>query len=693
MSNRLATAKAQSFRRELAAFADKEGYSVTKGIPEDMTFRAWCEDLGRRGLKVDKKPFRLDNRPALLPIYDAIPTTRAEAAGGMLTIQKATQLGLTVWEVLADIYMARKWAPVNIGLFLPDQATASFKSEQRFMPIIRSAPDLLRQVVYRSEPDGTQRYVGEGNVLTRQIGDSLLMFLWTSGRVTTESRPMDIVSLDEVQEMSLAAIDKVMARTGDSDVGFSLLLSTANMPEMDINFWYLLGTQEVWHTLCRTCGTLSDLSDPALNFPHKAIAFNAGQVPPAATHDGSPPVDPPRDEYVWTCPHCQHHIPDPQIGEYVTQNPRVSIKRRSLMLPRTISPRQTPRMMYEAWGRSKTGDQKKSFYNRTLARPYIDADQLPVTLAHCKAAAEEGMALGLVWEKSGAGYYMGIDQMGGFNAVIIKKRLPDARQGVVHVEAVFDINPFKRCAELMEQYRIALCVVEQLPNVNDARRFSNQFPGRVYLTTAYQDLGADYFKWGDQLDRSDRKTEAEERTRYTVTVNQYKTMQAALYRIRDRMCLFPDPAALEQDVMDDGEPKRVHLLQDWVFMHFTKTALVVEVDDETRKLKPKVKKVGLDPHFSYANMLCDVAWARTNGMSSMMIPTEATATASTRAKAVERAMPGLPQHVVAMISDVPEGTCGRCKSFAAGQCTERGFSVGATDPACVLYSALPRAGA
>src|SRR4051812_38475653 len=130
-----------------------------------------------RGLLIDRKPFRLDDRPALVPIYDAIPTTRAEAAGRTIVVQKASQLGLTVWEALADIYMAKKWAPVNIGMFLSDQAAASFKSNHRFMPIVRSSPLLYRDLVTR--PSGeSSRASDEGNVMTRQFGTSLLMFLW-----------------------------------------------------------------------------------------------------------------------------------------------------------------------------------------------------------------------------------------------------------------------------------------------------------------------------------------------------------------------------------------------------------------------------------------------------------------------------------------------------------------------------------
>lgn len=661
----------------------KTGFRVNakSDIPEHVGFREWCEHMGNNGLKIDGKPFRLDNRPALIPIYDAIPTTREEAAHKMLIIQKATQLGLTVWEILANIYMAKKWAPVNIGMFLPDQSTAAFKSEHRFMRIVKSAPEIYREMTTDLTDDGKTKRIGEGNIMTRKLNESLFLFLWTSGKVSTESRPMDVVSLDEVQEMTLEQIDKVRARTGDSDVQFSLLLSTANMPDLDINFWYQQGSQEVWHTHCPHCGAKSDLSDPAGTFPDRSIMYNQGDYP-----------DAPMNEYIWTCPRCLGWIEDPQQGEYIVQNPNCSPNFRSFLLPRTISPRMTPRNMIESWGRAKGGDQKKSFYNRTLARPYIDADQLPVTMAHCIAAAEAGMKLGLRWKTSGKDTYMGIDQMGSFNAVIIKERLPDGRQATIHVEAVFDIDPFARCAALMEQYGVTLCVVEQLPNVNDARKFAAKFPGRVFLA-GYADLRDDAMQWGDDLSKSDRRTEESERTRYTVTLNQYKCMQTSLFRIRGTiidgvqvpMCLFPDPDALEQDVIEDGKRKRIPLCRDWVFHHFTKTALVVDHDDEQRKPRAKVKKIGIDPHYAYANMLCDVAWARSNGTSMMLLPDEYKRT--DQQQAIAENMPGLPSQVIAMFDNLPPGSCGRCTSYErdTSQCSERFFSVRPADPGCPFF--------
>jgi hypothetical protein len=641
------------------------------------TFLEWCQDLAKQGMKIDGKPFSLEDRPALLPLYAAIPSTPGEANHKTIICMKATQLGLTVWEVLANIYMAIKWEPINIGMYMPDQATASFKSEHRFMRLLRSVPSVYRRLIQREDETGRLRRIGEGNVLTRTLGESILMFLWTSGKVTTESRPMDVVTLDEVQEMKLDDIDKAHARTGDSHIDFRMMLSTANMPDLDIDFWYHLGTQEEWHTRCRTCNALTDLSDPNGIFPKRSIDFNAGQIPGA-----------PLDDYCWVCPVCLGYIPDPQVGEYVVKNPAAGAHMRSFLLPRVISPRMTARMAAEGWAHCKTGDQKKSFYNRVLARPYIDAEQLPVTMAHCMAAVEAGRLAGVVWKQSSKFTFAGVDQMGSFNAVIIKERLPDGRQAVVHVEAIFDDDPFERTAKLMDIYGVQCMVIEQLPNVNEARRFANKFPGRVFLA-GYQDLKDDFMKWGDDLSKSDRHTAVDERTRRTVTLNQYKCMQTTLYRVRDGHCLFPDPDEMVVDVIEGGKPLRMPILRDWVFLHLTKTALVVEQKEDERKPRARVLKIGIDPHFSFAMMLCDVAWARSYGTGTFILPTGDTDRAERTAEAAARNMPGLPVEVVRMFHMAPPAgdVCGRCTAFnpITRACTERGFMVLPADPACDVY--------
>ena len=664
------TTTASRMRAKIAARVGRLGYAAPGSIPDDMTFLAWCQDLAAKGLKVDAHPFRLDDRPSLVPLYEAIPTTIKEAVRKTLVLMKGAQLGATVWEMLADIYMAIKFEPAVIGMFLPDQALAADKSKRRFLPVVRSIPPVHQRLTTRMEGEKSIK-VGEGDILTRVIGDSAFLFLWTSGGVTTESRPMDVLSLDEVQGMTLEQIDKVYERMSASRIRYRLMLSTANVPDADIDFWYKQGTQNAFHTECPHCGALNDLST---HFP-ACVEYNTGQ------HVGAE-----INEYVYVCPACHGWLEDTQRGRFIEGNPSASID--SYHISQLISPTITPRDLIEAWNRAVTGDQRKTFYNRKLGRPYIDVDQLPVTMAHCLACVEEGKRMGLKWETSGKGCYMGIDQMGSFNVVIIKRRLPDGRQAVCHVEAIFDDSPFDRCSELLEAFGVTVCVVEQLPNVNDARRFANKHRGKVFLANYAGAPNADMMVWGDTMTTSDRRTSEEDRSRYTVLLQQYKAMQTALFRVRDKFCLFPEPNDLQQEVLERGDRKIIPILRDWVFMHLTKTALVVEENEETRAKRPKVMKIGLDPHFAFANMLCDVGWARNHGTGSFMMPDAAhQGAAAPMAERVAAAMPGLPNHVLAMMDNVPIGSCGRCSAFnkATSRCDMRDFTVRAVDPGCAIF--------
>jgi hypothetical protein len=211
--------------------------------------------------------------------------------------------------------------------------------------------------------------------------------------------------------------------------------------------------------------------------------------------------------------------------------------------------------------------------------------------------------------------------MGAYNVVLVRKRLPDGRTATVHVEEIRSDDPFARCSVLMDAYKVAVCVVEQLPNFNDARRFAAAFPGRVFLAD-YGDLGEDIMRWGDEprVGMSDRRTDEDARTRYTVKLDQYKAMQTALRRMVDRSHLFPDPDALLGVSIVSGTLQQVPLLRRVVWEHFKRVAPVVEDDPETRKKRRKVVKIGIDPHFAYANMLCEVAYSRAHGTGTFWVP-------------------------------------------------------------------------
>jgi len=678
---RALSARVADFADDLES--DLTGADRPGAIPDDWTLRDWLGSMP--DLRVDGKAWSLADRAALAPIYDEILVSRVDAAGKLLIIQKSTQVGLTVLSTLAQLFMVSKYSDqsrgVNIASYVPDQAGASFLSSHRWLPIVRSCPDVARRLVASGAS-------AEGSVLTRRLRgvdggpDSIFRFGWTSGAMMTESFPADIAVLDEVQGMANADIDKVRARMGDSDIRFTLMLSTPVNYGTDINAWYLLGHQAVWCTRCSHCESLSDLSDPAGIFPDKSVI-----------HDG--------DDYCWACPVCGEVIPPSQmqVGEYVSQNPGADPLIRSFLLPRTISPRITARDAVVGFNRAKDGASKKSFFNRTLARPYINVDEVPATLEHCLACVEEGRKAGVRWERHGevgGSYTLGCDQIGGWLVLLVLKRMADGRPALVWCEYIYGDDPFRRVSQVMDEFGIAVGVCELLPNFNDAKRWANEprNRGRAFLA-GYSELRDDSMLWGDDpLNRSQRHTAEDERTRYTVILNQYRCMMTALYRIKEHVLLMPDPDELEQEILTpSGRWERVSTLRE-VFAAFGRTALIVTDDPETRRKKAKVVKLGADPHASFALMLASVAWARLCGTAQWILPAPRTHEAPPQEpwERISVKFPSLPKTVLGLVLDsTPVGSCGACMEWRpgpdsrAGLCAVRQLGVQRGDPGCPMY--------
>lgn len=649
-------------------------------IGPDETFRQWCERLGEDGLKVDGRPFKLDDRPAMAWIYDQVPSTADEAYQFVLVLMKCAQVGFTVMEMLAVIYLGLKFQPATVGMFLPDMNLAGLKSAERFMPIVRTVPP-VHELMTMDDPNGGGRKTGEGNVRTRRIGEAMFVFSWTSGRATTESIPMDVLSFDEVQEMTLEQMEKTRERLSASSIRFTLMGSTANWPDSDIHHWYKLGSQHRFHTECPHCQAKKVLDD---YFP-ECIRFDKDS-----------------DRYRYVCASCKGWIDDPQQGEWVADNPDMDkprdhgiprrdwpVRIRSIHFPQFLSPTISAG---EIIGAYNTATDMKNFFNRKLGKPYLDPSQVPVTLEHMANCEKAGIAAGIQWKSRARNCYMGIDQMGNFNVHVIKERLPDGRQAFVHIEETYSEDPFARSSELMDLYGVDVCVVEINPNYNDAKKFAQRHPGRVFICNSFGSMVEGMIQWGDtpKLDRSDRRTEDEAQDRYTLKMDQYKCMQVSMSRFTSEppTCLVPDRQGLVQEVIDKGQ-RQVVAVAPRMFHHFTKTALVAEKDDETNKYSRKVKKVGIDPHFSYANMLCDVAWSRSHGTATFILPD---VTPQPRGQLDPSAIQ-VPGTIAAAIEEQKaafENTCGRCVSFDhdTGMCTEQMVRTRPTTPSCFAYIAV-----
>jgi hypothetical protein len=623
---------------------------VSRFIPATMTCTAWCEfisndrldpDTGRvlRALRIDGKPFSLADRPAMRAIYDRVPCSKEEAAGNSLILMKCAQVGFTVMEILAALYMALKFEPLRVGFFLPSVELARSKSRERFLPIVRSIPEAF-DLLTAPKPGELNPRRSEGSVTQRWMGGSVFHFLWTSGRATTESKPMDAVCFDEVQEMTISAMEKVLERLSASTLKFVLMGSTANHPGSDIHYWYQKGSQHRFHTRCPECGAEEPLDE---YFP-ACIGFDQTTINPRTGAPGA---------YRYRC-RSGHWIDNPQDGAWVATNTEADPHYVSFHFTQMLSPTISPEELYLAYLNSHD---IANFYNRKLGKPFQDPNELPVTDAALAACVAEGEKIGHAWRKSGKNTFMGIDQMAEFNCVVIMERLDDGRHAVIHVEEVYGERPFDRCSELIERYGVRVCVVEQLPNVNDARRFARQHDGRAFLVTQYCQIDDGIARWGDaRLTRSEFRTVEDQRDRHIVHVDQHKAMSLTLHRIAAAGTLFPDPQGLVQEVRERGGSFQAAVLKDRVFPHLKSTALVTKrINERELRFRRAVEKRGKDPHFAFAFMLAEVAMVRADSTAAIWLPPHNDPAAPTHPE----------QHpiVQAIAQARVQGTCGACANF------------------------------
>jgi hypothetical protein len=125
-------------------------------IGRDETFRQWCERLARDGLLVDNKPFTMEDRPAMWYLYDQIPSTIEEAYERVIVLMKCTQIGFTVMEIMAMIYLSLKFMPATIGMYLPNRDLASDQVSESLHADFAHHPGRLQAADWRGRSHGHQ---------------------------------------------------------------------------------------------------------------------------------------------------------------------------------------------------------------------------------------------------------------------------------------------------------------------------------------------------------------------------------------------------------------------------------------------------------------------------------------------------------------------------------------------------------
>jgi hypothetical protein len=295
--------------------------------------------------------------------------------------------------------------------------------------------------------------------------------------------------------------------------------------------------------------------------------------------------------------------------------------------------------------------------------------------------------------------FMGIDQMGQTQYVVIVGQVAD-RVRLLHLEVIQGADPWRRSGQLLKEYDVRVCALEQLLNFDNAHRFAKDHDGRVFLVH-YADLTDEIVLWGDRFrDKvTVRRTEDDARTRWTVTVDQYRMMSWALGKWANGEVETPDARTLVQNMRTDRGTRSVQVCQDVFWHHLQNVALVTEPlqgREEEHRFRRRVVKIGIDPHFAYAWMLCMVAWIRRFGTDQMLFPddrfdSDVFANRPRPSPYMQQIVEAMPEmfHGSVYDPDAACSTCGDCEYFDPQRslCMLRHFSVQAGDRSCDLFDA------
>lgn len=646
-----------------AAHATSRSSRVADAARE-LSFLEW---VMRGHFLADREPVNFGIWRYLTQIYQAVP---ADPTGLDLVIMKSAQGGASTMAMLFALWISLRERS-QTAYFLPTEALARIFSSTRFIRLIRDNQEMHRLMGDQQDPK-RRRVTNEGSAGIRQILNSILHFTYIEGRVTTEALPLDALVFDEVQEMLLADMERALERMSASPLRAVLRLSTANFPGADIDYFFQDSDQREFFTRCHCPEgvVLADHFDPK----HGPLCIDRG--------NGSTPGVPREPFYV--CPRCHMIILDPQDGTFRPRNP--GARRIGFHFAQVLSPRLSPANILEKWD-SRVNVQ--NFFNRILGRPYADPSTVPVTLAHLQAAQNCDLRWGVPPRRTVDGVVMGIDQMGGENYVVIKARV-EGWMRVVHLEIIQSGDPWRRCAELMRGYRVKTAVVENLPNFNEAHRFAHEHAGRVYIAT-YHNSADEMLRWSDRPRDAPgvRHTHDDVRNPWTVTIDQFKMMHWSLARWAHGEVETPDARLLSQSLRTKQGTETVQVCQDIFWLHLQRVALVTEPvpgREDEHIYRSAVRKLAIDPHFAFANMLADVAWARAYGTSQILFTPGASEPIPRRPPSpyqqqLEDAAPWL------FSKPDPTLNCGNCINFEPERCvcSTRRLTVKPTDLSCEAY--------
>lgn len=532
-----------------------------------------------------------------------------------VVLRKAAQRGGTVWEILGCLFLASRMQPVKIGFYFPTSSDLDKMVKDRWNPLIVEMPEFS----LRDDPKSR-----DSNLQQKFIGKSTIYLNSVKGTVGMDSTPMDIIFIDEQRLMDNKEVERLSVRLDASSIKLIFKASTPNYPDENIDEAFKQGTQHRWHIKCACkcpeCGN-----------------------PGMCLEDYWPHCVEEHDQQAYLkCPQCGMYIEDGQNGAYYPHNLGAPYPSYGFSQLPSCGYKEEGAMT-ELWVQWKRATDKQNFYNQKLGLPYIDEANRPITLRIINECTD----LDLKWysnmnamERQAAvrdTTVMGVDHMSG-NAYVVVVRLTKDGPTLLHLEIIEEDNPkyfvkneksgelektspFNRMHEIMKEFNIDFALIDGNPNPNESKNFARKYLAKVFIAFYTSDpKNNEAVQWQDRARHkiATRKSN-EQKFKYKAIINQYVCVDFMFQKWVDNVVITPQLDDIFQ-VARDAEGRMVnHCIGATFKKHLMGLVRERKEQGEAGTYRMHWKKIGGDPHFTFATAFAMTAADRASITGSSML--------------------------------------------------------------------------
>jgi hypothetical protein len=393
-------------------------------------------------LDLDGHPFSFeDGHQYLRGIYE---DTSAD-----ITIEKAAQMGVSVWAVLDSLHGMRFGRyPFGVMYLFPSRTFVTEFSKTKLQNII-------------DENDFREWFTETDAANVKKIGTSSLFLRGMTSRTGLKSVSVNKLVLDEVEEVeNKLLIDLAMERVSHIENPVVHRLSVPSLPQYGIDSFFKRTDQNFWLLKCPRCNEFTCLED---TFPDCLLEVG--------------------NRVIRACIKCHSEL-DISRGVWVPKHPHVT-DRRGYHISQLFSKFVDPAFLLQTF---REGKNLTVFYNDKLGLPFVEAQNRLSIQEILDLCADYGIS-----DEDRGPTYAGIDQGSRELHVTIAKKGP-SKIKVVYIGILKD---FEEIDTLMKRFSIARLVIDGMPETRQARALAQRHPGKVFLSF-YNDHQRGSYRWNEQ---------------------------------------------------------------------------------------------------------------------------------------------------------------------------------------------------